>query len=78
MHIALIVYQVGGGEILDKREILRSNLNINGAKAFEYEGKLIFYPPHLILTFIHKYQGGRGLLPQPCLRACLYSLILFG
>ena len=48
-----------GGEILDKREILRSNLNINGAKAFEYEGKLIFYPPPLILTFIHKYRGGK-------------------
>ena len=30
---------------------------------FEDEGKFIFYPPHLILTFLHKYRGRGGMTP---------------
>ena len=41
---------------------------------FEDEGTLIFYPPHLILTFAHKSQGGgaRELLPPMCTRLVVF------
>ena len=39
-------------------------LLLRGNPPFEDEGTLIFYPPHLILTFAHNSQGGaRELLP---------------
>ena len=31
-----------------------------GKHPFKDEGKLVFYPPHLNLTFAHKSQGGAG------------------
>ena len=54
----------------------------------EDEGQLFFYPPHLILTFVHKSQGegarppvmprgARGLLPPLYSRRALKALFLF-
>ena len=53
---------------------------LKGKHPFEDEGKLIFYPPHLILTFDHKSQRGRGgqedyYLP-PCVRPCFPGLYM--
>ena len=71
MHNAIIVYQVNFQLLLrGKTPILR-------------RGQAYFYPPHLILTFAYKSQGGtgpplvmprgggaRGLLPRLlCVRA---------